>query len=235
MGFRFRHFFVEDQHSTMKVGTDAMLLGSWAEPPKTGHILDIGTGCGVLALMMALKTNGNIDAVELDPLSAAEARGNFLQSPWASRLRIIHADIRKFAQENKDSYDFIISNPPFFNRSLKSNRNQRNMARHEVNLSYRELAESVALLLNPQGRFSMIATADWTADFQKEASAIPLFPSRTLPVTSRPGKIILRILSEWSFRETSLNRSGTLTMLKTDGKYSEEYLALTREYHYFNY
>ncbi len=219
----------------MKVGTDAMLLGSWAEPPETGRLLDIGSGCGVLALMMAQKTTGNIDAVELDPLSAEDAEINFLQSPWASRLRLHCADIRDIAQETRDSYAFIISNPPFFNRSLKSNRNQRNMARHEVNLSDRELAESVALLLDPQGRFSMVATADGTARFRREASTHSLYLSRTLRIASKPGKAILRILSEWSFREASQIPDGILTLLNHDGKYSEDYLALTRDYHHFNY
>lgn len=218
----------------MKVGTDAMLLGSWAEPPETGQMLDIGTGCGVLALMMAQRSQGNIDAIDLDEASSEEAENNFRQSPWASRLRVIRTDIREYAREKPAYYDFIISNPPFFNRSLKSHQKQRNMARHELCLNYRELAETVVHMLTPGGRFSMVATVDGTAQFRKEAISRALHPSGFLRVRSRPGTDTLRIISEWSFRLIPDIQTDMLTIMNGEGTYTEDYLALTRDYHHFN-
>jgi tRNA1Val (adenine37-N6)-methyltransferase len=117
--FRFRQFQVCDQQSTMRVGTDAVLLGAWACPPENGRILDIGTGCGILALMMAQKSNAAITAIDIHQESIQEAKENFSRSPWPNRLSAKHTGIAEFSESHQSKFNYIISNPPFFNNSLK--------------------------------------------------------------------------------------------------------------------
>ena len=156
MGFRFRKFEVEDSLSSMRVGTDSMMLGAWAFPGDEGRILDIGTGCGVLALMMAQKSNGNIDAIDIDEPSVGQARENILNSPWFHRINPVWGNIITFSKETLDRYGFIISNPPFFYHSLKSPEVRKNQARHDTSLSHEALIDAVCLLLKEDGAFVLV-------------------------------------------------------------------------------
>ena len=126
--FHFKHFSLFHHRSTMKVGTDAVLLGRWVEVSPTDAVLDIGTGCGIMPLMLAQKGAGKIDAVELDAASANEAEINFLASQWRDKLHVYQSDVRDFATNEK--YDLIISNPPFFINSYKSDTERKNLSRH---------------------------------------------------------------------------------------------------------
>src|ERR1043166_5945137 len=112
--FRFRQFTVHQDKCAMKVGTDAVLLGAWVNPGSAKRILDIGTGTGLIALMLAQKSTAKIDAVDIDEEAFLQARENFRISPWFQRLGIYHQTFQEFAQENSDKYDLIVSNPPYF-------------------------------------------------------------------------------------------------------------------------
>src|SRR5664279_2325982 len=142
MTFRFRQFSVEDDQSTMRIGTDAILLGAWADPSKAERILDIGTGCGVIALMMAQKSNARVDAIDINPESVEQACSNFTNSPWRERLTAFHRSFREHAKTADGAYDIIVTNPPWFTNSLRSNDERRNLARHHEDFDLSGLFEA---------------------------------------------------------------------------------------------
>jgi len=217
----------------MRVGTDAMLLGAWAQPPQTGRILDIGTGCGVIALMMAQQSSSIVNAIDQDSPSIAEARGNFEQSPWGNRLTAIQSSLHDFASLNAVEYDFIITNPPYFANSLKSPSNRKNVARHDVTLSLEALAEDIQIILSRQGRLAIILPPEPAGRFifLCEESGIHLVSRMIVfPKPDVPGS---RILMEFSRNEEGQTNETELTILDAAGKYSAAYLTLTSAFHKF--
>jgi tRNA1Val (adenine37-N6)-methyltransferase len=233
MAFRFRQFSVDDTQSTLRIGTDAMLLGSWANPGNAGKILDIGTGCGVLALMMAQKSEGMLEAIDIDHSSVIEAGSNFAQSPWPSRISAIHISLQEFASRAKAEYGFIITNPPYFTRSLKSPSVRVNQTRHDDSLSLNELAGIVSLLLTPEGSFALILPSEAANRFQVTCAYKGLYPLRTLVVYPKPSSPAKRILMEFSKNKIENPLNAELTILDASGKYTPEYLTLTGCYHNF--
>lgn len=155
--FQFKEFAVHQDRAAMKVSTDACLFGAWAAHfcsylNPTDKVLDIGTGTGLLSLMVAQQFGGTIVGVDIDPDAAQQASENFAASPWASRLTSVPGDIREFS----GAYDFIMANPPFFSNDLKGPDDQRNLARHSDTLDFGELIESIRRLLKPTGSFAIL-------------------------------------------------------------------------------
>src|SRR5512133_2382473 len=134
--FYFKQFKVEDGRSTMKVGTDAVLLAAIVEIEGAGKILEIGTGSGVIALILAQRSGARIDAIEIDRDSVSQAEENALNSPWKDRIDIIHSSLQEFATQSSNNYDLIITNPPYFSNSLKSSDKKRNISRHNDSLNF---------------------------------------------------------------------------------------------------
>jgi tRNA1Val (adenine37-N6)-methyltransferase len=233
MGFRLRHFEVDDSKSTMRVGTDSLLLGAWANPGNSEKILDVGTGCGVLALMLAQKSLGMIDAIDIDEASACQARENFLNSPWKPRINAICGNINTFSKETLTRYDFIISNPPFFGNSLKSPEKRKNQARHDTSLSHEELIVAVNHLLEESGAFCTILPAGSEYLFSGICGANNLYLSRKLEVSPKPRVPAKRLILEFQRKRSGFPETGTLSVLNNDGKFSTDYLALTNGYHQF--
>jgi tRNA1Val (adenine37-N6)-methyltransferase len=233
MAFRFRQFSVDDTQSTLRVGTDAMLLGSWAIPGNAAKILDIGTGCGVLSLMIAQKSEGMIEAIDIDQSSIIEARANFAHSPWPSRIAAIHISLQEFASHAQADYGFIITNPPYFTKSLKSPSARINQTRHDESLSLNELARIASLLLAHDGCFALILPAEAAARFQIACAYNGLFPSSMLFVYPKPSSPAKRVLMEFSKNKIENPLSAELTILDASGKYTQEYLTLTGCYHNF--
>ena len=233
MAFRFRQFSVEDTQSTLRVGTDAMLLGSWANPGNSKKIIDIGTGCGVLALMMAQKSEGMIEAIDIDQASVIEALTNFAHSPWASRISAINASLQEFSRQVKADYGFIITNPPYFTRSLKSPSARVNQTRHDETLTLAELAGAVSRLLASDGCFALILPAEAADRFQIACADNGLFPSRILIVFPKPSSPAKRVLIEFSKNKIEFPLNAELTILDASGKYTPEYLSLTGCFHNF--
>jgi tRNA1Val (adenine37-N6)-methyltransferase len=133
----------------MKVGTDAVLLGASVEVSGCGNILEIGTGCGVIALMLAQRSQARIDAIEIDEESVEQARENAANSPWNDRINIVHSSLQDFVKQTDKKYDLVISNPPFFTRSLKSPDEKRNISRHNDSLSFDELIDCSSQIMMP--------------------------------------------------------------------------------------
>lgn len=232
MPFHFKKFSVEDSRSTQRVGTDAMLLGAWANPPKAGRILDVGTGCGVLALMVAQKSSAIIDAIDLDENSVSEATINFKNSPWSERIFPHHTAFQQF-KSTQENYDYIISNPPFFSNALPSPIPRRNYARHNDLLPAPELVHQISLLLKPDGRFSLILPFRESPVFVNICAANALLLQRRTTVYTTPKAKPKRILMEFSRWRCIQPIEEKLIITNSEGRFTTEYLSLTTAFHNF--
>lgn len=230
--FQFKQFRVCQDGAAMKVGTDGVLLGAWTRlDGAVRRILDIGTGTGLLALMVAQRTpDAAVDAVEIDQAAARQAQENALASPWPERIQIYQAAVQDFAGQAAEKYDCIISNPPFFVESLKAPDVSRSAARHTDTLSFSELTAAVDALLAPQGRFSVIYPVDEGAHFESEARRKGLYCNRKTLVRGRPDTPFKRALMEFSRTELPVTES-ELTIESARHEYTPEYIALTRDFY----
>lgn len=212
----------------MKVGTDGVLLGAWApECIAGGRILDIGTGTGVMAIMAAQRNpSARIVGVEIDEMSALQARENAEASPWADRVEIVNADIRSY--EAAAPFDLVISNPPYFVDSLKSPDSGRTTARHTVSLDFGELMSAVERLLAPDGRFAVIVPAE--AASRVVASGC-LALRRRCDVRSKPSAGPIRTMMEFAAGYCGAPEFSELTIGGGKGGYTAEYVALTRDFY----
>ena len=212
----------------MKVGTDGVLLGAWApECTAGGRILDIGTGTGVMAIMAAQRNpSARIVGVEIDEMSALQARENAEASPWADRVEIVNADIRSY--EAAAPFDLVISNPPYFVDSLKSPDSGRTTARHTVSLDFGELMSAVERLLAPDGLFAVIVPAE-AASMVVASGRLAL--RRRCDVRSKPSAGPIRTMMEFAAGYCGAPEFSELTIGDGKGGYTAEYVALTRDFY----
>ena len=228
--FHFKHFTLSHDRSTMKVGTDAVLLGAWAEVKPTDWVLDIGTGCGILPLMLAQKGIAKVHAVDLDEASALEAAENFQASQWSRQLFAFHADIRKFTMQC--TYDLIISNPPFFINSYKSDTDRKNQTRHtDTSLSFVELASAVKRLLKPEGRFVLVLPERESHDFIPIAEKYHLYVHQCQQIIPMEGKEPNRVNLELRFGKPETVQVTELVMRKADNSFTEAYNDVVKPYY----
>ena len=231
--FHFKKFSVHHDRCTMKVGTDGVLVGSWSRTEGAQRILDIGTGSGVIALIMAQRTNEHvrIDAVEISEVDFLQARENFLAAPWKERMEIFHADIRQFSPGYQ--YDLIVSNPPFFSNSLPPPDRTRELVRHTTSLSHNDLIEVCIKLLTPSGRLNVILPLSEGQRFSDFALTKSLYCRRATALKTRKEKPVERLLLEFSRLPGELEK--TEMLLYSDGeKPSMEYRSLTGSF-YLNF
>lgn len=233
MSFRFQQFSVEDSHSTMKVGTDAMLLGALTDPGKATRILDIGTGCGVLALMMAQKSGAVIDAIEMDEKSVQEAMENFDKSPWNTRLACFEISLQLFEFLTDHRYDLIVSNPPFFKDSLEPYTPQKRLAKHDGSLSLDELMKAASILLEKDGRFALIIPSSRWEETREVAAEHALYPLKCVRIFPYPGGDETRVVAEFTPIKPAFVHESSLTILNDERRFSRDYLDITRDFHYF--
>ncbi len=228
--FRFRHFEVRQESSAMKVGTDAMLLGALVNAVQSKTILDIGTGTGVLALMMAQKfPEARIDAIEIDPSAAAEAQINAGNSQWSDRIHVLESDLKDF--QSGDKYSLIVSNPPYFTNGLLNPDRSRAQARHESALPFELLFARVSELLNDDGVFWMIAPADALNELCAEAERVNLWLKNRIYILGKEGGLPVRIVLSFSSNRTENSEHDCLTIRNSNGEYTREYKALTIDFH----
>jgi tRNA1Val (adenine37-N6)-methyltransferase len=228
--FQFKQFTIYHDRCAMKVGTDGVLLGAWTDTAGANHILDVGTGSGLIALMLAQRSEASIDAVEIDSEAALQAQENADGSPWKSRVFVHHDAFAHFAAASSTKYDLVVSNPPFFRNSLKPPAGNRSLAKHDTGLPYNILIEHSARILHENGRFCMIIPADERDHFSSLADFNGLSLSRCTNVCSYPGKKPVRCLLEFT-RKPSLPVENNLAIRISPGVYSEEYIKLTKEFY----
>lgn len=227
--FTFKQFTIRHDRCAMKVGTDGVLLGAWTDVNHSQRMLDIGTGTGLIALMLAQRCpQASITAIDIDTDAVGQAQENVLLSPWSDRVDVKLQDICKYLTDKH--FDTIVSNPPYFIDSLKCPNDQRNTARHTDTLDAERLLESVARLLTDDGRFSIILPAEQTDLLIQTAYAQGLYPSRKTTVITRPGLSPKRILMEFQKTKEAFQPDELIIELERH-VYSEGYIALTKDFY----
>ena len=239
--FHFKQFTINQDQCAMKIGTDAVLLGAWANlEHHPNSVLDIGAGTGVIALMLAQRSNEEtIDAIEIDENAYEQCVGNFENSPWSGRLFCYHASLEEFTDEIDYKYDLIISNPPFYSPTLASPSlpkgenimsNSRKIARFYDALPFEHLVESVSKLLSDEGKFSVIIPFKEEENFIELASNINLFPNRITRVKGSPTSEIKRSLMEFSFNKNDLKINELIIEVERH-QYTQDYINLTKDFY----
>ena len=214
----------------MKVGTDSIILGSWSFPADIKTILDVGTGCGIIALLMAQRSQAMIDAIDIDNDSIMQAKQNFMNSPWPGRLNAIHASLSDFASNRMKRYDAILSNPPYFINGLKPVSHKKVLARHSDQDSAALFIESVAKLLSPDGKFSVINPLAEADLLHKYALKNGLYCNRRMIIVPREDKKANRVLLEFGFEEKT-KLEDTLIIYDSNNEYTSSFKKLTGEYY----
>lgn len=231
--FRFKQFQIHQNKTVMKVGTDGVLLGAWADVNEAENILDVGTGTGLIALMAAQRNElAKIDAVEIDATSYEEAKQNFEESIWAARLRIFNTPIQDFSKVATKQYDLILSNPPYFINSTKSKYDYKNQVRHTDNLSFEDLIDSINILLKKNGRFCVVLPFAEGVIFEALAKAKNLFCTKKVNVKGRDFKPTERLLMQFEKIEKPITES-YLIIQNTPKRhdYTTDYLELTKDFY----
>lgn len=222
----------------MKVGVDGVLLGAWAYSEGATRVLDVGTGTGLITLMLAQRTaQARIDAVEIDAAAYRQALCNVNNSPWSDRIRLFHADFIDFATQTTPErrsiagYDLIVSNPPYFVASLKSPDQQRTTARHSDSLPHAQLIMGACKLLRPYGRMAVILPVEETLRFALEAQSHGLNCVRRLNVQAHAGKSVHRVLSEWTMEPNTCDEQTLCIETGIRHQYTAEYELLTKDFY----
>lgn len=227
--FTFKQFSIKQDRCAMKVGTDGVLLGAWANGGQ--HILDIGTGTGVIALMMAQRyPQARVDGVEIDADAAEQASVNITASPFADRVMVHPIALQQFCPQM--SYDAIVANPPFFLNSLRNPDKGRAMARHADSLPFRDLVHFAAKWLTADGELSVIVPVEVLESFTAEAYLSGFRMCRKVMVKTTPRKPFKRCLISFSKGgKATATRTEEQTLLNPDGSCSEWYQLLTKDFY----
>ncbi|MDP2068571.1 MAG: methyltransferase [Lutibacter sp.] len=230
--FQFKQFNILQDKTAMKVGTDGVLLGAWANLDfYPNSILDIGAGTGLIALMMAQRCDAEtIDAIELNDAAYEQTVENFEASDWGDRLFCYHASLDEFTDEIDEKYDFIISNPPFYTSTYKELPEDRAMARHAESLTYVDLLNSTAKLLSESGNCAFIIPFEEEENFLKIAEENQLYPNRITRVKGAVNTAVKRSLLQFSFVQTAIT-FGELTLELSRHNYTEDYKSLVQDFY----
>ena len=230
--FEFRQFTIHQEECAMKVGTDGTLLGAWATAREGQcRILDIGTGTGLMALMMAQRyPEAAVTGIDLDEKAVFQAQANVGASPFAKRICIQQADVNAFTVK---PFDSIVCNPPFFVDSLACPDVRRSQARHAETLTYKTLILSVKRLLDEKGIFSVIIPTDYRSQLLSEASLAGLMLTRECFVRTTPKKVPKRCLMAFSWCPVAQVDTATETLEMQPGIRSEWYYNLTKEFYLY--
>lgn len=230
--FQFKKFTIRHDKCAMKVGTDAVLLGAWATVGSCNNILDIGTGTGIIALMLAQRSDASIDAIDIDKDACIQAEENVLASPYAERVNVMPISCSEFTRSvTEKKYDLIVSNPPYFIDSLKCPDTQRSVARHTDSLFLPELIGQSQPLLSPRGRIALVLPYELLEEVKTIARKNALHVCRQTNVIPVPDARPKRLLIELSGRETDIENPDTLVIEEARHRYTPEYIALTKDFY----
>jgi tRNA1Val (adenine37-N6)-methyltransferase len=232
--FHFKQFSVKQEKSGLKIGTDAVILGALSEVnPNVELILDVGTGTGVIALMVAQKINNNskIIGVEINKSAAQEATENFLNSKWNLNLTCLNISFQEFSKHYYKNIDLILSNPPYFNNSLKSKTAEKSTAKHTNELNFYELIENSSQLLSPEGELHVIIPANEFENFCSIANKNRLFVKKIVWIKSTELSKIIRAVIFFSIVNSIKTERTIVIRNSEDNNYTDQYKILTKEYY----
>ena len=227
--FQFKQFVIQQGRTPMKVGTDGVLLGAWADVYRTKAVLDIGTGTGLIALMGAQRNHSAlVHAIEIEPEACQQALENIQNSPWANRIQLFPSALQNYFPEIL--YDSIVCNPPFFVHSTKTPNPGRTLARHNDSLPLPDLIRNVQRLLCPEGNFCVILPVNEAQELIKLAQICHLFPAKITRVIPNPGKPPKRLLVKFTFKPGPTVEDELIIELSRHC-YSDKYKALTQAFY----
>jgi tRNA1Val (adenine37-N6)-methyltransferase len=238
--FVFKQFKIHQDRCAMKVGTDGVLLGAWADVQDVQSILDIGTGTGVIAIMLAQKTqnaSGNtegatIHAVEIDDLAVNQARDNMAGSPFAQRLTVFHDSIQDFAKKQTEKYDLVVSNPPFFTGGTLSSNGDKTNVRHTVKLPHGDLMNATRELMHKNGRFCVILPLIEGLRFIEISRTYGFYLTRRTDVRPKQDKGIERLLLQFELSNRTFSHDELIIQNSRDERdYTEGYRDLTKDFY----
>lgn len=228
--FQFKQFRINQETCAMKVGVDGVTLGSWVDVEDAADILDIGTGTGLISLMLAQRSKAKITAIDIDSDCVQQAKENVANSLWNDRILVLESSLQKFAESCGLSFDLIVSNPPFFTDSLKSPSFQRSIARHNVTLNHLDLIQNANRLLSENGKFSVILPLTEEENFCQECQKNGLFCSKKVlvyPNISKPAKRVL--LEFWKMKVPCVETE--LTIETERNVYTKNYQELVSDFY----
>jgi tRNA1Val (adenine37-N6)-methyltransferase len=227
--FEFKQFSLYHGNPGLKISTEACLFGAWASLKARGNCLDIGTGCGLLASMLAqANPTCSVKALEIHPEVAKVASENFQNGQFKNRLKVTQTDVSEYNPDEK--FDFICSNPPFFTNHLASSDEAKHMAIHADYLSPADLAASIERLLTKEGEFAVLYPADVLALFEQSLNANGLFIHEKVAIHSNKPTPVLRVMASGS-REKSTIKDGRINIKTDQGDYTPEFIELLRPYY----
>ena len=229
--FFFKKFGLFHHRSTMKIGTDTIILGRWVEVSEGDDVLDIGTGCGLLPLMLAQKGIKSADAVEIDRDSFEEAAQNFRNSAWNSQLLAINEDVKEYSNHCAKKYDLIVSNPPFYFGDNIPEKGKKGLARHTNTLSYKDLLVSVKKLIKPNGRFALVLPAIESKTFLKEAENQGFYLEKEMKIVPIEGKEPNRINMQLVVNQIDSIESETFILRNPDHSFTKDYKEFLKDYY----
>jgi len=225
--FKFKEFSIIQEKSAMKVGTDGVLLGCWVTCENANTILDIGCGTGLITLILGQRNlNSNVTGIEIDKIASQEAQLNISNSDWEERIEIKHTSLQQFTPKLK--FDLIVSNPPFFpqNKSQQS----RDIARHTNTLSFEDLIDNAAKMLEEKGIFSVIIPKNSEEYFCKIAAIHKLYCNRVCNVKGNEASQVKRVIMEFSFIKTVV-LTEYLTIERSRHNYMDKYIQLCKDFY----
>lgn len=229
--FQFKQFLINQEKAAFKVGTDGVLLGAWADAQGAKQILDIGTGTGLIALMLAQRSNAIITAIEPDSDSFEQAAGNVKISPWADRIGVLNEDLVSFFKGSKLKFDLIVSNPPYFINSLQNPDPVKSATRHTTSLTMVDILNASNTLLAEKGKLVLILPYVEGTLFIAEASSFNLYCNKITRVKTYPAGPVKRLLLEFG-TEKEILKENFLTI--EQGKrhvYTDDYIDLTKDFY----
>lgn len=231
--FKFKQFDVSHHRSSMKVGIDAVILGAWADISSAETILDVGCGCGVIALMCAQRNqNALIKAIDNHRDSVIEAGENFSNSPWEKRLQCDIIDFITLSSIEKAKYDYIISNPPYFDSGIANPDSVREKARHQGNLSPEIILRNGKDMLSGRGKIGMVIPIEQLDSIKTIAAELDMGIDRIMLMRGRTGKELKRVFIEFCLNPINNSQMSYLCIETVTGEFTEEYRSLCRDFYY---
>lgn len=229
--FFFKKFGMFHHRSTMRVGTDAVLFAQWVDVASSDNALDIGTGSGIIPLILAQKGVGSVDAVELDSDSYEEANLNFSISVYSDRLSVVQNDVRDYAANNEKKYDLIVSNPPFYASDVKPVKEKKVMARHVSTLSFKDLLVAAKKMMKEDARFALVLPFYESRLFIKEAESLGFYLQKEFLISPIEGKEPNRVNMQFVLNEVENVETVLFTIRNKDYSYTDEYKEFLKDFY----